>query len=75
MLMSSRTKAIDAQPSMIAYLAKSLAHVGKGEKDKGYLACDIAFEHSHSSPIPLPLLIKVCMHVHALGRQSTVNLF
>ncbi|KAN0078203.1 hypothetical protein V8E55_010260 [Tylopilus felleus] len=50
--------AIDAQPSMIAYIAKSLAHVGKSEKDKAYLACDITFEHSHSSRIPLLLPIK-----------------
>ena len=75
--MPSRTKAIDAQPStvMIAYIAKSLAHVGKGEKDKAYLACDVAFEHSHSSHIPLvlPLPIKVC--IPALGLRSTANPF
>ena len=70
MLMSSRTKAIDAQPSIIAYIAKSLAHVGKGENDKGYLACDIV---SHSYHIPLPLPIKVC--ILALGLQSTANPF
>ena len=74
-LTPSRTKAIDGQPSIIAYIAKRLAHVGKGEKVKDYLACDIALEHSHSSPIPLSLPIKVCIHVHALGLQSTVNLF
>ena len=72
-LTPSRTKAIDAQPSMVAYIAKSLAHVGKGEKDKAYLECDIAFEHSHSSHIPLPLPIKVC--IPALGLWSTANPF
>ncbi|KAN0097093.1 hypothetical protein V8E55_001539 [Tylopilus felleus] len=50
--------AIDAQPSIIACIAKSLAHVGKGEKDKAYLACDITVEHSHLSPVPFPLIIK-----------------
>ncbi|KAF8415207.1 hypothetical protein L210DRAFT_3657822 [Boletus edulis BED1] len=29
------TKAIDVQPSVMGYIAKSMAHVGKGEKDKG----------------------------------------
>ena len=73
-LRPTRTKAVDAQPSRIAYIAKSLAHVGKGENDKAYLACDIAFEHSHSShiPLPLPLPIKVCP---ALGLWSTANPF
>jgi hypothetical protein len=65
--------AIDAQPSRIAYIAKSLAHVGKGEKDKSHLACDIAFEHSHSSPIPLPLPINVC--IPGPGLRSTANPF
>ena len=69
----SRTKAIDAQPSIIAYTAKILVHVGKGEKDMAYMACDSAFEHSHSSHIPLPLPIKVC--IPALGPRSTANPF
>ena len=72
-LTPSRTKAIDAQPSMVAYIAKSLAHVGKGEKDKAYLTCDIALKHSPSSHFPLPLPIKVC--IPALGLRSTANPF
>ena len=40
---------------------KSLAHVGDGERDKGYTACDIAFERFHSSHVTF--LIKVCMFV------------
>ena len=72
-LTPSRSKAIDAQPSMIAYIAKSLAHIGKGEKDKAYLACDIAFEHSHSSHIPLPFPTKVC--IPARGLRSIANTF
>ncbi|KAF8436838.1 hypothetical protein L210DRAFT_3631882 [Boletus edulis BED1] len=51
-------KALDIQPSVIAFLAKSVAHVGKGEKDKAYRACDIAFEHFHSSHVTFLLLIK-----------------
>ncbi|KAN0087902.1 hypothetical protein V8E55_006523 [Tylopilus felleus] len=53
-----RTMCTYTQPSIIAYIAKSLAHVGKDEKDKAYLACDIMFEHSHLSPFPFLLLIK-----------------
>ncbi|KAF8435972.1 hypothetical protein L210DRAFT_3549697, partial [Boletus edulis BED1] len=51
-------RALDIQPSIIAFLAKSVAHVGKGEKDKAYRACDIAFEHFHSSHVTSLLLIK-----------------
>ncbi|KAF8127990.1 hypothetical protein EV363DRAFT_1343208 [Boletus edulis] len=39
-------------------MAKSVAHVGKGDKDKGYRTCDIAFEHFHSSHVTFLLLIK-----------------
>ena len=67
-LTPSRTKTIDAQPSVVAYIAKSLAHVGKGENDKAYLACDIAFEHSHASHISLPLPIKVCIPALVSGQ-------
>ena len=54
-------KVIKIQPSVIAYIAKGLAHVGRGEKDMAYRACDIAFEHSHSSHVTLLLLTKVRM--------------
>ena len=53
------TKAIKIRPSVIAYIAKSLAHVGKGERHKAYRTCDIAFEHFHSSHTSFLLLIKV----------------
>ena len=57
------TKALEIEPSLIAYIAKSLAHVGNGERDKGYRACDIAFEHFHSSHVTYLLLTKVCIFV------------
>ena len=57
------TKALKIEPSLIAYIAKSLAHVGNGERDKGYRACDIAFEHFHSSHVTFLLLVKVCVFV------------
>ena len=55
------SKALKIEPSLIAYIAKSLAHVGNGERDKGYRAYDTAFEHFHSSHVTFLLLIKVCM--------------
>ena len=54
-------KVIKIQPSVIAYIAKGIAHVGKGERDMAYRACDIAFEHFHSSHVTLLLLTKVRM--------------
>ena len=55
------TKAIDIQPSIIAYIAKSLAHVSKGERHTAHRICEIAYEHFHSSHITLLLLTKVCI--------------
>ena len=60
-LMLTYTKAIEISPSVIAFLAKSIALVGKGERHKGYRACDIAFEHFHGSHVTFLLLIKVCI--------------
>jgi hypothetical protein len=56
------TKSIKIQPSVLGYIAKSLALVGKGEKHEGLRVCDTAFEHLHSSHIAFLLLIKVCIH-------------
>ena len=57
------TKALKMEPSLTAYIAKSLAHVGNSERDKGYRTCDIAFERFHSSHVTFLLLIKVCIFV------------
>ena len=56
-------KALEIEPSLMAYIAKSLAHAGNGERDKAYRTCDIAFEHFHSSHVTFLLLIKVCTFV------------
>ena len=61
MLTSIYIQAIKIQPSVIGYIAKSVALVGKGEIHKGYQACDIAFIHFHSSQLSFLLLIKVCI--------------
>ena len=52
-------KAIKIHPSVIGYIAKSIAHIGKGERDRGYQTCDIAFERFHSSHVTFLLLVKV----------------
>ena len=58
-LTSIYTKAIKIEPSVIGYIAKSVALVGNGERHKGYRACDIAFERFHSSHVTFLLLVKV----------------
>ena len=60
-LTSIYTKAIEIQPSVIGYIAKSVALVGNGDRLSGYRACDIAFERFHSSHVSFLLLVKVCI--------------
>lgn len=55
------TEAIDLEPSVIGYIAKSVALVGKGERHKAYRACDIAFARCHPSHATFLLLIRVCI--------------
>jgi hypothetical protein len=52
-------KSIKIQPSVIGYIAKSVALVGNGEKYNAYRTCDIAFERCHSTHVTFLLLIKV----------------
>ncbi|KAF8421133.1 hypothetical protein L210DRAFT_951437 [Boletus edulis BED1] len=55
-------------------MAKSVAYVGSGDKDKGDRTCDIAFEHFHSSHVTFLLLIKAIIvfmageHIDAISR-------
>ena len=61
-LTSIYPKAIKIQPSVIGYIAKSVALVGKGGTHKGYQTCDIAFVCFHSlSQLNFLLLVKVCI--------------
>ncbi|KAF8452058.1 hypothetical protein L210DRAFT_3499164 [Boletus edulis BED1] len=69
---------------VIGFIAKSVAHICKGEMHKGYRTCDIAFEHFHSSHLGFLLLTKIagwefdlldiliqqrlCEALYALGR-------
>ncbi|KAF8128156.1 hypothetical protein EV363DRAFT_1085280, partial [Boletus edulis] len=60
-------------PSVMGFIAKSVAHVGKGEKDKGYRACDIAFERFHSSHVTFLLLIKGIIVFMAGEREDAIS--
>ncbi|KAN0094862.1 hypothetical protein V8E55_003149 [Tylopilus felleus] len=64
---------IKIQPSVIAYIAKGLAHVGKGDKDMAYRACDIAFEHFHSSHVTLLLLTKAIIVFMAGEHRDAIS--
>ena len=66
-------KSIKIQPSVIGYIAKSVAHVGNGEKHKAYRACDIAFERFHSTHVTFLLLIKVCITCTQLGCPPVIH--
>ncbi|KAF8142122.1 hypothetical protein EV363DRAFT_1150633 [Boletus edulis] len=57
------TESIKISPSVIGYIARSVALVGKGEMRKAYRACDIAFQRSHSTHVPFLLLVKAYMHL------------
>ena len=54
-------QAINVQPSVIGFIAKSVALIGNGERHNGYRTCDIAFERFHLSHVSFLLLIKVCI--------------
>ncbi|KAF8556431.1 TPR-like protein [Imleria badia] len=66
-------KAINIQPSVIGYIAKSIAHVGMGEIHKAYQACDIAFEHFHSSHGTFILLVKAIIVSKAGQHRDAIS--
>ena len=59
MLIPIYTKSIRIRPSVIGYVATSIALVGNGKRDKAYRTCDIAFKRFRSSHYTFLLLIKV----------------
>ena len=54
-------KSIKIHPSVNAYIAQSLALIGKGKKTEGCRVYDLAFRHYHTIDVDLILLIKVCI--------------
>ena len=70
-LTSIYTKAIKIQPSVIGYIAKSVALVGIGEKHEGYRACDIGFERFHSFHISFSFWLRSVFF--ELGYPSAVH--
>ncbi|KAF8439762.1 hypothetical protein L210DRAFT_3645759 [Boletus edulis BED1] len=65
-------KAIEGHPTIIGYIAKSIALVGKGEKGEGYRICDIAFARSRSSHVTF-LLIKAIIVFMAGERRDAIS--
>ena len=63
-------KSIEIQPSVIGYIAKSVALVGNGEKRKAYRTCDIASVRSQPTHVTFLLLIKVCILWTQLARAQ-----
>jgi len=55
------TKSIKIGPSVIGYIAKSVAFVGKGRKHDGYREFDVAFKRFHAAHATFVSLIKVCI--------------
>ena len=58
-------KSIKIHPSVNAYIAQSLALIGRGEKAEGCRVYDLAFRHYHTIDVDLILLLKVCI-LHAV---------
>ncbi|KAF8122246.1 hypothetical protein EV363DRAFT_1301321 [Boletus edulis] len=66
-------KAIEIQPSVIGYIAKSIALVGKGERHNGYRACDIALARFHTSHVMFLLLIKAIIVFMAGEHRDAIS--
>ena len=54
-------KSIEICPSVIGYIAKSVALIGGGKKVEGCQAFDLAFRHCRPNEVDFLLLIKVCV--------------
>ena len=67
-------KSIKIQPSVIGYIAMSVALVGNGKKYKAYRTCDIALERFHSTHVTFLLLIKVCVPCTRAWLPSTSHI-
>ncbi|KAF8124945.1 hypothetical protein EV363DRAFT_1177388 [Boletus edulis] len=67
------TKAISILPTLVGFVAKSVPHISKGERHKGYRICDIAFEHFHSSHLRFLLLTKAIIVFMAGERPDAIS--
>ncbi|KAF8124042.1 hypothetical protein EV363DRAFT_1178499 [Boletus edulis] len=73
------TALVDAKkPSVIGYIAKTIALVGKDERHKRYCTCDIAFARFHAFHVTSLLLIKTIIvfiggdHLDAISRVDAL---
>ncbi|KAG9315542.1 hypothetical protein JVU11DRAFT_3162 [Chiua virens] len=62
-------------PSVVSYIAMSVALVGKGEnlKHEGYRLCDIAFQHAHSSHVSFLPLVKAIIIFMAGDHDDAIS--
>ena len=68
-LIPTYIESIAIQPSLM----ESVSPVGNGKKLEAYRACDIAFEHCHSTYVSFLLLIKVCILVPGPSSAAHVS--
>ena len=67
-------KSIKIEPSVIGYIAKSVALVGNSEKHKAYRSCDITFERFPSTHVTFLLLIKVYIPCNLVSLRLSYSL-
>ena len=67
------TKSIKIQSSVIGYIAKCVALIGKGDTHAGCRVFDIAFFCFRSDYLCILLLIKVCFYATQLGPLLTCS--
>lgn len=56
-----RFQSIDIQPSVIGYIAKSIALCGQGRHEDSMQAFDLSFSYCRTEQVNYLLLVKVCM--------------
>ncbi|KAF8552626.1 WD40 repeat-like protein [Imleria badia] len=66
------TKSINICPSIIGYIAKSVALIRKGEKAEGCRVYDLVFRHCHRNEVDFLLLIKAVVLFMAGEHEDAV---
>ena len=61
MLTMGLPKSIRIRPSVIGYIAKSVALIGGERKEQGYRVFDLAFKYCDPQTVNLLLVLKVCI--------------
>ncbi|KAH0838774.1 hypothetical protein J3R83DRAFT_7149 [Lanmaoa asiatica] len=69
----NQSKSIKVRPSVIGYIAKSVALIGGGKKQEGCRVCDLAFRHCHQNDVDLLLLTKAVVMFMAGEHDDAVS--